>query len=152
MAEEAYDVNEETSIFDSVYLRIERVLESHTSANLLIMAVILLASLPLLGIGFFTTRTIAPVEAARMPVSATVASGMTAVFNCLGRGFINAIFSRRGVELTLSDGRQISLPPLGSENGTYANPDQSFVFSNVGNSASIIENGVNTYDSCSTSG
>ena len=44
----------------------ERVLESNTSANILIIVLIILLAIPLLGIGIMTTRAIAPVDSTQV--------------------------------------------------------------------------------------
>ena len=51
---------EKTGIFQIVYAFYERILESKTSANLLIIALLILAALPIMGIGIAVTRAAAP--------------------------------------------------------------------------------------------
>lgn len=48
----------------------EKVLESRKLANLAIIFLIILVAIPLLGIGFLTTRPFAPVGAAQVPSEA----------------------------------------------------------------------------------
>jgi membrane-bound inhibitor of C-type lysozyme len=61
------------------------------------------------------------------------------------------VFVGSSVELTLSDGRRLTLPQARSADGArYANPDESFVFWNVGDTATIQENGTETYSGCVT--
>ena len=59
--------------------------------------------------------------------------------------------ARKAAYLTLSDGREISLPQGPSGSGArYANADDSFVFWNKGNTAFIEESGKTTYSGCVT--
>lgn len=51
---------EKTGIFRSALMFFERVLESRSGSNILIVILIVLAALPLLGIGVVTTRAAAP--------------------------------------------------------------------------------------------
>ena len=72
------------------------------------------------------------------------------IFNCSESKNIKAIFYKDRVYISLSDGRNMSLPQVLSASGArYANFDQSFVFWNKGNTAFINENGVTTYKDCS---
>ncbi len=72
-------------------------------------------------------------------------------FDCDAGKAIEAAFSKSSVQLALSDGRSMILPQTISGSGArYANPDESFVFWNKGNTAFITENGTNTYDGCVT--
>ncbi|WP_136658379.1 MliC family protein [Nitratireductor sp. XY-223] len=53
------------------------------------------------------------------------------------------------VELTLGDGRTITLPQTLSGSGVrYANRDESVVFWSVGKGALLVESGAATYDHC----
>ena len=55
------------------------------------------------------------------------------------------------VALTLSDGRTMTLAQtVSADGGRYANPDESIVFWNVGDTATITENGTTTYANCTT--
>ena len=75
------------------------------------------------------------------------------VFQCSSNQAIHAVFMNdpNSVTLDLSDGRTMNLPQAVSADGArYANADESFVFWNVGNSATIQENGKTTYDQCVT--
>ena len=55
------------------------------------------------------------------------------------------------VQISLSDGRQMTLPQVISADGArYANVDESDVFWNVGNQATFWENGTSTYTNCVT--
>lgn len=51
---------EKTGIFHLIAMFFERVLESKTSANLLILVLLILAALPISGIGIAVTRAAAP--------------------------------------------------------------------------------------------
>jgi membrane-bound inhibitor of C-type lysozyme len=80
----------------------------------------------------------------------------TVVFSCDGGKSITAAFdlsTNGGVKLALSDGRNLSLSHVISADGArYANADQSIVFWNVGNTASVAEGAgagaVTTYANC----
>lgn len=52
----------------------DKVLESQRAANFAIIALIILAALPLLGIGFLTTRPFAPMDTPSAPLQAAVES------------------------------------------------------------------------------
>lgn len=79
------------------------------------------------------------------------AKAITATFSCADHRSITAVFTPNQVQLTLSDGRTLTLPQaLSADGGRYANTDESFVFWNKGNTAFVTENGTNTYDSCTT--
>lgn len=84
---------------------------------------------------------------------------INAVFTCDGGKSINAMFMNastatttgNSVMLSLSDGRQMTLPQTISADGArYANQDGSLVFWNKGNGAFIQENGSTTYNNCVT--
>lgn len=63
-----------------------------------------------------------------------------ATFSCEQGKTIGAVFYNAKVDLTLSDGRKLSLPQAISASGArYANTDESFVFWNKGNTAFISE-------------
>ena len=95
-------------------------------------------------------KTSAPISTSTTAIpSPLVAGGFR--FACDGGKAIEAVFARSSAKLMLSDGRQITLPQAISADGArYANPDESFVFWNKGNTAFIDENGVRTYDGCAT--
>lgn len=90
-----------------------------------------------------------------------------ATFHCDGGKTINAAFFTGtttppaapgmpptpggSVALTLNDGRTMTLPQTISADGArYANADESIVFWNVGDTAFITENNIQTYVNCST--
>ena len=61
-------------------------------------------------------------------------------FACAGDKTINAAFSPEKVDLTLSDGRKMSLPQAQSASGIrYTNPGEAIVFWSKGNTAFITE-------------
>ena len=84
--------------------------------------------------------------------TSTAPSTIHALFTCDAGETIAAVFHngpQSSVELTLSDGRKLTLPQVLSGSGArYANGDESFVFWNKGNTAFIVENGKTTYSDC----
>lgn len=78
---------------------------------------------------------------------------VTAKFSCADDKSIDATFGSEEVALTLSDGREMSLPQVISGSGArYANNDESVVFWNKGNTAFITEgpDETMTYSDCTT--
>lgn len=79
---------------------------------------------------------------------------ISAEFDCGDDKTIKAEFVNSGeryVNLELSDGQKYTLPSAVSADGArYASNDESVVFWNVGNTATLEQNGVTTYDNCST--
>ena len=72
------------------------------------------------------------------------------VFNCIENKNIRAIFFKDRVELSLSDGRNMLLYQAVSASGArYANPDESFVFWNKGDTAFVEEGSQTTFKDCS---
>lgn len=72
-----------------------------------------------------------------------------ATFNCAEDKTIQAIFFKNGVELTLSDGRNMFISQVVSASGTrYANTGESFVFWNKGDTAFVEENNKITFNNC----
>ena len=83
------------------------------------------------------------------PTSANI----QAVYTCDGGKHITATYLNDvgKVNLQLSSGKTILLPHAMSANGArYANADESIVFWNVGNTAFLEENGIQTYANCET--
>ncbi|MDD5569350.1 MAG: MliC family protein [Candidatus Pacebacteria bacterium] len=73
----------------------------------------------------------------------------SANFACANNKTILAIFMDDSVHLTLSDGRNLNLMRTVSGSGArYANTDESIVFWNVGDTASLDENNQTTYNDC----
>ena len=88
-----------------------------------------------------------------IPVPDPLAKYPGVLFECEGDKALKAEFLEEKVNLALSDGRQVSLPEIApaTEGETrYANTNESFVFWNKGNIASIAENWATTYSDCST--
>lgn len=85
---------------------------------------------------------------------ATVPSQIAATFNCQNGTYIQANFFNdppRHVDLTLSNGKNLSLfQTISADGARYANPGETFVFWNKGDTAFIEENGVRTFDNCQT--
>ena len=79
--------------------------------------------------------------------------GKTVTFFCEKGSSITATFYPENdthVDLTLSDGRSLSVPHAISASGArYANADESFVFWNKGETAFITEGAITTYENCS---
>lgn len=72
-------------------------------------------------------------------------------FNCGDDKTIQAHFINGGVELALSDGRNLRIPLTASISGAlYTNTDESIVFWNKSDTAVIIEGDVTTYTDCVT--
>ncbi|HEY2968751.1 MAG TPA: DUF333 domain-containing protein [Casimicrobiaceae bacterium] len=97
-------------------------------------------------------RAVSPAGAS--PQSASVAKAIRAIFVCDAGKTVNAVFTNgteSRVKLSLSDGRELSVPQAVSGSGArYANSNESFVFWNKGNTAFIEENGKTTYSNCTT--
>jgi membrane-bound inhibitor of C-type lysozyme len=134
-------------------------LESKKHSNLLIIGALILVSIPIIGVGVATTRTILPYDWKQIvpalpltpPASSPFSTPITALFTCENGKTIAAVFFDSSVELTLSDGRHLTLPRARSADGArYANSDESFVFWNVGDTAFIQENGTEMYSGCVT--
>jgi len=91
-------------------------------------------------------------RSAGTPSSDAAANVIRAFFACDAGKSVGAVFTngqRSSVRLTLSDGRELSLPQARSGSGArYANGDESLVFWNTGNTAFINENGSATYTGC----
>ena len=74
-------------------------------------------------------------------------------FACDAGKTVRGIFHQNGVQLLLSDGRNMTVPHAISASGArYANDDESFVFWNKGNTAFVTEgtgaNSTTTYANC----
>jgi membrane-bound inhibitor of C-type lysozyme len=123
----------------------------------------LIAVLILVAFAWFSTKQLdnqptdsMPEGQENLPVATSSVEQIKATFNCPDGRFIQVTFnnsktSTSSVDLVLSDGRTISLPQVISADGArYANADESFVFWNVGDSASIQEQGTTTFVDCVT--
>jgi membrane-bound inhibitor of C-type lysozyme len=76
---------------------------------------------------------------------------VTVTYLCVDNKSITATFTPTddNVELTLSDGRSLTVPHALSASGArYANADESFVFWNKGNTAFITEDSEETFSNC----
>lgn len=86
--------------------------------------------------------------------AAAAAAPIRAQFNCAGGKTVEAAFFNAApshVELTLSDGRRLTLPQALSGSGArYASADERTVFWNKGDTAFIHEQGRQTYADCRT--
>lgn len=99
------------------------------------------------------------------PVNTASQTGIRAMFTCDGGMTADATFFQGtttaaasagqppipggSVHLVLSDSRVLTLPQTISADGArYANANESFVFWNVGDTATITENGTTTYANC----
>jgi len=73
----------------------------------------------------------------------------SAVFKCSENKYIQAVFLKDEVKLTLNEGKRINLSQVVSASGArYANEDESFVFWNKGDTAFIEEGGKTTFKDC----
>jgi len=77
-----------------------------------------------------------------------------ATFNCSGNKSMKVVFNtgKNGwVDVKLSDGRTLKLDVTASAGGArYANSDESVVFWNTGNTATLDEKGKTTFENCVT--
>jgi membrane-bound inhibitor of C-type lysozyme len=84
--------------------------------------------------------------------TSTAPGTISALFTCDAGKTVAAVFhngTQSSVKLTLSDGRELTLPQALSGSGArYANDNESFVFWNKGDTAFIEENGKTTYSGC----
>jgi membrane-bound inhibitor of C-type lysozyme len=80
-------------------------------------------------------------------LSNTIVNSVT--FSCDANKSIKAVFYKDRVIISLSDGRNMSLPQVLSGSGArYANFDESFVFWNKGDTAFVDEDNSTTYQNC----
>ena len=91
------------------------------------------------------------------PSTTAQTQNIQAIFACDNARTITAVFMNvstatttgNSVQLTLSDGRQMILPQaLSADGARYASTDENTVFWNVGNAATLTENGSTTFDNC----
>ena len=128
------------------WLLYERVLESKKAANILIITLIVVFALALFIVGFLATNPYAPSAGTRAQEIAEVAQNAPTVFQCLAGKSIRAIIRAGSATLSLSDGREITLPE--TSDVKFSNPDSSFVFLRQGNVAYIMENGIASFKDC----
>jgi membrane-bound inhibitor of C-type lysozyme len=102
-----------------------------------------------------SSRTAALTIASVVVMYASVASAEDAIgdvtFDCKDDKSIAAAFYTDKVDLTLSDGRSMSLPQTMSGSGIrYANADETFVFWSKGDTAFVTEgaDGKETFSDC----
>jgi membrane-bound inhibitor of C-type lysozyme len=70
-------------------------------------------------------------------------------YTCRSDKTVRAIYHEKGVQLLLSDGRNLTLPHAISASGArYANADESVVFWNKGDTAFITEGKDTTFADC----
>lgn len=85
----------------------------------------------------------------------TAAPPKVAVFNCAGGKTVTATFypgDDKYVDLDLGDDRRMTIPRALSASGArYAKSDESFIFWNKDNTATIWENNAIIFDNCVTS-
>ncbi|MDB5194589.1 MAG: Protein of unknown function periplasmic [Parcubacteria group bacterium] len=112
--------------------------------------IIVLAVLIVLGVAYwFFYRGQMSMDSASSSTSTEQGAPLSAMFVCTHSASIGAEFTDRAVALSLSDGRNLTLPQTVSGSGArYANSDESFVFWNKGNTAFIEENGRTTFAGC----
>ncbi len=165
MSEEHPPAESRGAFMDWVIKTFDPWLESKRHSNMLIIGALIFVSIPIIGVGLATTRTILPHDWSRIvtdipalpaipvapPASSPFSAPINALFACAKGKTIAASFFDSSVGLTLSDGRRLTLPRARSADGArYANPDESFVFWNVGDTAFIQEEGTTTYADCVT--
>ena len=127
-----------------------RTFENDGATAILIAFVIFLSSVPLFGIGFYSTQLFAPsVDAQRISDVASAATGMSATFTCEAGKWIRTVYNNARISIDLSDGRELGVPAVYAATGMkFANTDNSFVFSDKNDTAEITENGTPTYNDC----
>ncbi len=133
-------------VFHGPWLVYERIMESKRASNILIIALIIIFALALFLVGFLATRPYAPEVSSRAQEFAQAAQTAPSVFQCLAGKSIRAIINAGSATLSLSDGREITIPE--TEGDRFSNPDNSFVFWKEGNAAYIMENGIASFRDC----
>lgn len=107
-------------------------------------------------LGFFLGKTYeyhAFINAQKSLTADTYPAGNAATadvtYTCSGDKTVRAIYHEKGVQLLLSDGRNLALPQAISASGArYANEDESVVFWNKGDTAFITEGKKTTFADC----
>lgn len=84
------------------------------------------------------------------PAAEVLAGRPGVLFECNGNRALKAEFLDGSVRLSLSDGRNLTLPQTVTEEGEirYSNTNDSFIFRNLGDVVFIEEGGVRTYENC----
>lgn len=126
-----------------------RISKPKPSNKNMLAAVVVIAAGLFIGIGLYKLNqpsyTFTNVTTPPLPTPTPIVAN----FTCAGGKSTQATFAGDNVNLILSDGRRLSLPRAISADGArYTNTNESFVFWNVGNSAFIEENNVQTYSNC----
>ena len=122
-------------------------MNTHTRNKLIVVVVLLVLAVSY----WYFFRPALPLAPLSGDSSSQNDNVISAMFTCAGGKAIGAEFSGDMVALSLSDGRNLTLPhALSADGARYANADESFVFWNKGNTAFIQENGKNTYTDCVT--
>lgn len=120
---------------------------------IIIIVLVVVAAIVVFMTGSGSSQT-APAQQASTSANA---GNINATFSCdtgktIEAMFMNATTSTttgNSVMLSLSDGRQMTLPQAISADGArYASADGTVVFWNVGNTATLTENGTTTYGNC----
>lgn len=95
-----------------------------------------------------------PYDVGRATTTASILDTAPGIlFECDSGKSLKAEFTTFSARLSLSDSRQITLPQAMSGSGArYTNTNETFVFWNKGNLASVEENGHMTYANCLTQG
>lgn len=83
-------------------------------------------------------------------VTPTMKEGVTDIsYSCADGRSLIALYLSESVSLTLSDGRSLTLPHAVAASGVrYANTDESVVFWTKGSTAFLMEDGKETFASC----
>ena len=132
--------------------RWQNTMASDHKTNALIFITIIIAGIFLIGLAYLAMHPIDSFSISDKLTQLSAAAAINAPFECNNRKTITAMFSNREVRISLSDGREITLPQVASASGArYSNSDGSFVFLNKSNTASIQEFGRTTYSGCVTS-
>lgn len=145
------------SLSDYVSGTFDSWLETRKHSNRLIIALLVLVSLPFIAIGIATTRTVVPYDRIvrtleyRTAILRGQSTQIVVQFSCAQDKTITAAFVGSSVELTLSDGRHLTLPQTISASGArFANQDESFIFWTKGDTAFVDEGQIETYTACVT--
>jgi membrane-bound inhibitor of C-type lysozyme len=165
MAENPPEEESRGAVVDWITNTFDPWLESRRASNTLAIFLILLAAIPIIGLGIIATRYVVPlqpiqtVQQAVQQIPQQIVNGISAPFGgdraahttfvCAGGSSVEAFFDTGSVELALSDGRTLTLPEVNAVVGSrYANSDESFVFSVEGDLATVREHNTVTYKNC----
>jgi putative hemolysin len=102
--------------------------------------------------GACSAQNATPAKASAAASARAEPKSIRARFTCSGGKTIAATFvngAQSSVKLVLSDGRTLSLPQgLSGSGARYTNSDESVVFWNKGDTATLEESGKTTFDGC----